>query len=96
MTTVTGPVAALTVTVGGWKLQVLPVGRFAQLICIVPEYPPTAVRVRISAPEVELPLGIVNAGVLAVTLMPAAIPAEFTVTVIGAEVEALKLLLPPY
>lgn len=35
--TVTGLVDAFTVTVGGWKLHVLPVGRFAQLIWIVPE-----------------------------------------------------------
>jgi hypothetical protein len=74
---------------------VLPAGRFAQTIWIVPEYPPTAVRVRISASEVELPLPIVNVGVLTVTLIPAA-GAAFTVSVKGEDVEALKLVLTPY
>jgi hypothetical protein len=63
---------------------------------MVPEYPPTAVRVRTSASEVELPLPIVNVGVLAVTLIPAATPAAVTVSLNGDDVEASKLLLPPY
>jgi hypothetical protein len=96
ITTVTGLVDAFTVTVGGWKLQVLPEGRFAQVICMVPEYPPTAVKVRTSASEVVLPLPIVNMGVLAVTSIPGATPVDVTVSVKGADVEASKLVLPSY
>jgi hypothetical protein len=81
-----------TVTVAGWKVQVVPTGGLEHAICRVPEYPPTGVRVRTTVLEVGTPLETVRDGVLSARLTPLAVTVQET----AAEVEGAKLFVLEY